>query len=281
MASKDRKYRLWYVPHDMSFRQRRRRFWDRFGEYQVVRANYNVKNDWYCKHSYFNYPDAESYHYINVTGWYYSMNPDGSEETLHMKKKEALFGPPDSDTWENWSNVVPWDELPAIPDRCIERFNCPGPLIWSEIDRREREQVTISRKVEEPEKEPEEHGELKKQKKRKSEQAGEHRAKKMRTGEEEIERPDEQESREKPEERKIGNKELEEKLRRKLEQKLKRKLGTKIEEKLRRKLEQKLERKLGVKLEEKLEEKLERKLKKKLEKRLEKQKQREAQGEAS
>ncbi|KAF3015207.1 translation machinery-associated protein 20 [Penicillium rubens] len=182
MASKDRKYRLWYVPHDMSFRQRRRRFWDRFGEYQVVRANYNVKNDW---------------------------------------------------------------------------------------------------KVEEPEKEPEEHGELKKQKKRKSEQAGEHRAKKMRTGEEEIERPDEQESREKPEERKIGNKELEEKLRRKLEQKLKRKLGTKIEEKLRRKLEQKLERKLGVKLEEKLEEKLERKLKKKLEKRLEKQKQREAQGEAS
>ncbi|KZN83681.1 hypothetical protein EN45_107870 [Penicillium chrysogenum] len=140
MASKDRKYRLWYVPHDMSFRQRRRRFWDRFGEYQVVRANYNVKNDWYCKHSYFNYPDAESYHYINVTGWYYSMNPDGSEETLHMKKKEALFGPPDSDTWENWSNVVPWDELPAIPDRCIERFNCPGPLIWSEIDRREREQ---------------------------------------------------------------------------------------------------------------------------------------------
>ncbi|KAJ6157167.1 hypothetical protein N7497_006052 [Penicillium chrysogenum] len=350
MASKDRKYRLWYVPHDMSFRQRRRRFWDKFGEYQVVRANYNVK---ILRHR---------------TGWYYSMNPDGSEETLHMKKKEALFGPPDSDTWENWSNVVPWDELPAIPDRCIERFSCPGPLIWSEIDRREREQAATQRtesqyqgviettdnttygqhrvescknddvldhrcnsldpeqpselgmpnvdedvmpttardisvksedntsedeneaakhtsvkpkpshrKVEEPEKEPEEHGELKKQKKRKSEQAGEHRAKKMRTGEEEIERPDEQDSREKPEERKIGNKELEEKLRRKLEQKLKRKLGMKIEEKLRRKLEQKLERKLGLKLEEKLE----KKLKKKLEKRLEKQKQREAQGEAS
>jgi hypothetical protein len=67
------------------------------------------------------------------------MNPDGSEEKLHMKRKEAWFGPPDSDTWENWSNVVSWDKLPAIPDRCIERTSRPGPRIWSEIERLERE----------------------------------------------------------------------------------------------------------------------------------------------
>ncbi|OQE16576.1 hypothetical protein PENFLA_c027G07784 [Penicillium flavigenum] len=142
MASKDRKYRLWSVPLDMSIPQKRQRpCWDQFGGYEVVRANYNVTNDWYCKHSYFCYPGAETYHCINVTGWYYSMNPDGSEEILHMKRKEAWFGPADSDIWQNWSNVVPWDNMPAIPDLCIERTSRPGPWIWSEIERLEREQV--------------------------------------------------------------------------------------------------------------------------------------------
>ncbi|KGO74142.1 hypothetical protein PITC_022000 [Penicillium italicum] len=144
MASDMRKYRLWYVPLDRSIPQKRqRRYYDKFGGYQVVRANYNFKGDWYCKHEYAMYPGAESYHYVNGTGWFYSMNPDGSEEKLHVKKRKAWYGPPDSDDWEDWSDEVPWDKLAAIPDLCVARTSRPGPRIWMEIERQEREQAAI------------------------------------------------------------------------------------------------------------------------------------------
>ncbi|KAJ5494525.1 hypothetical protein N7463_010612 [Penicillium fimorum] len=142
MASNDRKYRLSYEAPNRSIPQE----WQPsgcldkyFGSYYIVRSEYNAQEDWYCKHRYYGYPGAESYHYVNLTGWYYSLNPDGSEEKLHVKQKRAEYHPPNSLAWEDWSDNVAWDKLPAIPDRCIEKISRPAPWFWTELERRERQ----------------------------------------------------------------------------------------------------------------------------------------------
>ncbi|KAJ5827462.1 hypothetical protein N7447_004225 [Penicillium robsamsonii] len=142
MASNDRKYRLSYEAPNRSMPQE----WQpsgchdkSFGSYHIVRSEYNAQEDWYCKHRYYGYPGAESYHCVNLTGWYYSLNPDGSEEKLHMKQKRAAYHPPNSLVWEDWSDIVAWDKLPAIPDRCLEKISRPAPWFWAEFERREQQ----------------------------------------------------------------------------------------------------------------------------------------------
>ncbi|KAJ5383146.1 hypothetical protein N7517_001057 [Penicillium concentricum] len=141
MASNDRKYRLTYEPLNRSILQEWQPsgcFDKSFGSYYIVRSNYNAQEDWYCKHRYYSYPGAESYHYVNLTGWYYSLNPDGSEEKLHVKQKIAEYHPPNSLVWEDRSDKIPWDKLPAKPDRCIENISRPAPWFWTELEQRER-----------------------------------------------------------------------------------------------------------------------------------------------
>ncbi|OQE37948.1 hypothetical protein PENCOP_c009G04454 [Penicillium coprophilum] len=116
-----------------------------FGRYHIVRSEYNAQEDWYCKHRYHSYPGAESYHYVNLTGWYYSLNPDGSEEKLHLKQKKAEYRLPNGFFWEDWSDKIPWDNLSAIPDRCTEKISRPPAWFWTELERREWERVSAER----------------------------------------------------------------------------------------------------------------------------------------
>ncbi|KAJ5799337.1 uncharacterized protein N7518_001405 [Penicillium psychrosexuale] len=138
MPSNGGKCRLWSQPNEPIIPIRRRRqlgLFDTFGRYGVIRAKYNAAN-----------PNVEAYHYINTTGWYTSINPDGSQEKLHVKKKTAYL-PPYSGTWEDCSGEVDWDTLPEIPDLCIATGSRPTPWIWEEIKRLEQEEGMVGSSV--------------------------------------------------------------------------------------------------------------------------------------
>lgn len=45
------------------------------------------------------------------------MNPDGSEELLHVKQKRAEYCPAGGEYWVDCSKEVDWNTLPEIPDR--------------------------------------------------------------------------------------------------------------------------------------------------------------------
>ncbi|KAJ5158958.1 uncharacterized protein N7500_008609 [Penicillium coprophilum] len=148
MTSNDRTYRLSYEPLNRRMVQEWQLsgcFDKSFGRYHIVQSKYNGQEERYCKHGYHCYPSAESHHYVNLTGWYYSLNPDSSEEKLHLKQKKAEYRLPNGFFWEDWSDKVPWDKLPAIPDRCIENISRPPAWFWTELERRERERPSAER----------------------------------------------------------------------------------------------------------------------------------------
>lgn len=105
---------------------------------------------------YNDYPDSDSYHYLNKPvlqrfsylvlvltrkyrqGWYYSQNPDGSAEKMHLKTREAKYRSPGS-SWDDWrddSEDVDWESLAEKPDPCIAACPSLDENFWKSVEMR-------------------------------------------------------------------------------------------------------------------------------------------------